>query len=55
MLYFHIPITGIETRGVVRWDQPKVIDLAARNGRRVGALRPDILAEVLAKVRPILE
>jgi mRNA interferase ChpB len=52
---FAVPITGIETTGVVRCDQPKVIDLGARGGRRVGSLPPDILAEVLAKVRPIFE
>jgi mRNA interferase ChpB len=52
---FAVPIAGIETTGVVRCDQPQAIDLAARNGRRVGSLPPSSLAEVLAKVRPIFE
>lgn len=49
------PIPGIQTTGVVRCDQPKAIDRAARGGRKVGSLPPSILAEVLAKVRPIFE
>jgi mRNA interferase ChpB len=52
-LGFAVPITGIATTGIVRCDQPKVVDLAARNGRLVGALPPPVLAEVMAKVRPI--
>ncbi len=52
-LGFAVPITGIATTGIVRCDQPKVVDLAARNGRLVDALPPPILAEVMAKVRPI--
>lgn len=52
---FAVQITGIATMGIVRCDQPKVVDLAARNGRLVGALPPAILAEVLAKVRPLFE
>jgi mRNA interferase ChpB len=52
---FAVPITGIQTTGVVRCDQLKAIDLAARGGRKVGSLPPSILAEVLAKVRPIFE
>lgn len=52
---FAVPISGIAITGIVRCDQPKVVDLVARNGRLVGALPPAILAEVLAKVRPLFE
>ncbi len=52
---FAVPITGIKTTGVVRCDQPRVLDLQARNGRRVDALPRAILDEVMAKVRPIFE
>ncbi len=46
---FAVPITGIRTAGVVRCDQPRVLDIPARGGRKVDTLPPDILAEVLAK------
>jgi mRNA interferase ChpB len=46
---FAVPITGIGTAGVVRCDQPRVLDIPARGGRKVDTLPPDILAEVLAK------
>ena len=52
---FAVLISGIGTTGVVRCDQPRVIDLQARNGRRVDTLPAAILDEVLAKVRPIFE
>jgi mRNA interferase ChpB len=52
---FAVPISGIETTGVVRCDQPRVIDLQAHHGRKVDALPAAILDEVLAKVRPIFE
>ncbi len=47
---FAVPISGIKTTGVVRCDQPRVLDLDARNGRKMDALPPDILAEVMARV-----
>jgi len=49
-LGFAVPLTGIKTTGVVRCDQPRVVDLAARQGRKVDALPEAILDEVLAKV-----
>jgi mRNA interferase ChpB len=47
---FAVPITGIGTTGVVRCDQPRVVDIEARNGRKVDTLPPTILQEVLARV-----
>jgi mRNA interferase ChpB len=49
-LGFAVPLTGIKTTGLVRCDQPRVVDLAARQGRKVDALPEAILDEVLAKV-----
>ena len=50
---FAVPLTGTKTTGVVRCDQPRVLDLTARGGRRVEAIASDILDEVLARVAPI--
>ncbi|MCX7192352.1 MAG: type II toxin-antitoxin system PemK/MazF family toxin [Proteobacteria bacterium] len=52
---FAVPITGIKTTGVVRCDQPRVLDLAARNARKVDTLPTSIMDEVLAKLAPIFE
>jgi len=52
-LGFAVPITGIKTTGVVRCDQPRVLDIAARSGRKVDALPHAILDEVMAKVSTI--
>ena len=46
---FAVPITGIRTTGVVRCDQPRVLDLAARNGKKVDALPQELLDDVLAR------
>lgn len=50
---FAVPITGIKTTGVVRCDQPRVLDLSARNGRKVDTLPAPIMEEVLARLAPI--
>jgi mRNA interferase ChpB len=52
---FAVPITGIKTTGVVRCDQPRVLDLQARNGRKVDTLPPAILDDVLARLVSIFE
>lgn len=52
---FSVTISGIGITGVVRCDQPRVIDLQARNARKVDTLPAAILDEVLAKIRPIFE
>ena len=52
---FAVPITGIKTTGVVRCDQPRVLDLQARNGRKVDTLPPAILEDVLARLVSIFE
>ncbi|WP_284281740.1 type II toxin-antitoxin system PemK/MazF family toxin [Limnobacter litoralis] len=52
---FAVPITGIKTTGVVRCDQPRVLDFGARNARKVDTLPESIMDEVLAKITPIFE
>ena len=52
---FAVPITGIRTAGVVRCDQPRALDLAARGGRKVDAIPAEILDVVLAKVGTLFE
>ena len=52
---FAVPVTGIKTTGVVRCDQPRVLDLGARNARKVDTLPASIMEEVLAKLAPIFD
>ena len=52
---FAVPITGIGTTGVVRCDQPRVLDLAARKAHKVDTLPASIMDEVLARLAPIFE
>jgi mRNA interferase ChpB len=47
---FAVPITGIKTTGVVRCDQPRVLDLDARSARKIDILPQPLMDEVLAKV-----
>lgn len=52
---FSVPVTGIKTTGVVRCDQPRVLDLVARNARMVDTLPALIMEEVLAKLITMFE
>jgi mRNA interferase ChpB len=46
---------GTSTTGVVRCDQPRTLDLAARSGRRLESVPDEILDEVLAKFSAIFD
>src|ERR1700728_2216101 len=46
---------GTKTTGVVRCDQPRALDLAARNGRKLENVTAAIVDEVLAKVAVIFD
>jgi mRNA interferase ChpB len=46
---------GTRTSGVVRCDQPRAIDLVARNARRLERVPVGVVDEVLARVATILE
>lgn len=48
---FAVALTGTKTSGVVRCDQPRVLDLTARGGRRVETVRAEILDKVLREWR----
>ena len=52
---FAVALTGIKTTGVVRCDQPRVLDLAARSSRKIDTLPAPLLQEVMAKLAPIFE
>jgi mRNA interferase ChpB len=54
-LGFAVPLSGTKTTGIVRCDQPRVLDLQARGGRKVDALPPEIMNEVLARVITLFE
>jgi len=54
---FAVSLTGAGTNtlGVVRCDQPRALDLASRNARKLESVPPAIMDEVLAKLAPIFE
>ena len=54
---FTVPLTGAgtDTTGVVRCDQPRTLDLAARGGRKLESIPDAIMDEVLARIAPIFE
>ncbi len=52
---FAVELAGLKTTGVVRCDQPRVLDLDARNGRKVESLPPELLDDVLARVVTMFE
>ena len=45
---------GIRTRGVIRCDQPRVLDLSARKGRHLESVPEPVMEEVLARLAAIL-
>jgi mRNA interferase ChpB len=46
---------GTRTTGVIRCDQPRALDVGARNGRHVDTVPDQIMDEVLARVSVIFE
>src|SRR5260370_11050275 len=54
---FAVPLTGAGTKttGVVRCDQPRTLDLAARGGRKLERIPDAVMDEGLARKSPILE
>ena len=45
---------GTQTVGVIRCDQPRTLDLAARNGTRLETVPEPIMEEVFARLAAIL-
>jgi mRNA interferase ChpB len=52
---FAVEIAGIQTTGLVRCDQPRVLDITERGGRKVDTLPDALLDDVLAKVVTLFE
>ena len=54
---FAVALSGAGTRttGVVRCDQPRPLDLAARNGRRLESVPEAILDDVLARLATLFQ
>ena len=46
---------GTQTTGVVRCDQPRVLDLGARHGRKLETVPESIMDEVLAKLAVLFQ
>jgi mRNA-degrading endonuclease toxin of MazEF toxin-antitoxin module len=46
---------GTKTTGIIRCDQPRALDLAARGGKKQESVPEAIVDEVLAKLTPIFE
>jgi mRNA-degrading endonuclease toxin of MazEF toxin-antitoxin module len=54
---FAVPLTGAGTKttGIIRCDQPRALDLAARAGKKLESIPDAIVGEVLARIVPIFE
>lgn len=54
---FTVPLSGagLETTDVIRCDQPRALDLAARGARRIESVPDVVMDDVLAKVVAIFE
>ncbi len=46
---------GTKTTGVIRCDQPRVLDIGSRHGRKIESVPKSIMDEVLAKLAPLFE
>ncbi|MDE0540151.1 MAG: type II toxin-antitoxin system PemK/MazF family toxin [Rhodospirillales bacterium] len=53
---FAVPLeeAGMRTTGVIRCDQPRALDLKARNGRHLETVPDPIMDDVLARLATIL-
>jgi mRNA interferase ChpB len=45
---------GTKTTGIIRCDQPRAVDMEARQGRKLEKVPPSIVDEVLARISTIL-
>jgi mRNA-degrading endonuclease toxin of MazEF toxin-antitoxin module len=54
---FAVPLTaaGTKTTGIIRCDQPRALDLAARGAKKLESIPDAIVGEVLARIVPIFE
>ncbi len=54
-LGFAVPLVGTQTTGIIRCDQPRTLDLSARQGKKIETVPDLILNEVLAKIVTLFE
>ena len=47
--------SGSETQGVVMCNQPRTIDMQARQGRWIERVAPGLLSEVMARLQAVFE
>ncbi|MDX6462779.1 MAG: mRNA interferase ChpB [Acidobacteriaceae bacterium] len=52
---FAVPLAGVRITGVVRCDQPRVLDIHGRGGKKVDSLPSEILDDVLAKAATLFQ
>lgn len=54
---FAVSLEGMATRtvGVIRCDQPRALDLIARNGTKLESVPTELVDEILARLLAILE
>lgn len=54
---FAVSLSGAGTRaaGIVRCDQPRSVDMKARNGRRIEKVPDFIIDDVLARIAALIE
>jgi mRNA-degrading endonuclease toxin of MazEF toxin-antitoxin module len=54
---FAVSLTGAGTKttGVIRCDQPRALDIAARGGKKLESVPAAIIEEVMARISPIFE
>lgn len=52
---FTVALSGTRTTGVVRCDQVRPVDLAARGGRRLESVSEEIMADVLARIMTLFQ
>lgn len=52
---FAVPLSGAGTKttGIIRCDQPRALDLGARQAKRLESIPEKVLDEVLARLAPI--
>ncbi len=57
MAGFAVPLAGAGTKttGIIRCDQPRALDVAARSGKKLESIPDAIMDEVLARLTPIFE
>ena len=46
---------GTSTTGIIRCDQPRILDIESRKGRKLERVPTTIVEEVMAKLLPIFE